>query len=154
MFLNNPVQHSILHFFSFLFPFRGRGSIQKSKQPQWYDVLISCFYIISRIYYFRIMLSAFRFILTFEMILLGESISAVEAERIGLINKVVPEAELDKAESTRPSSLVMESTAKAKEVEAVASRSASELSSSSDSSVDHQFETDQWAKTWDSWGYP
>jgi cyclohexa-1,5-dienecarbonyl-CoA hydratase len=33
----------------------------------------------------------------FEMILLGESISAVEAERIGLINKVVPEAELDKA---------------------------------------------------------
>jgi len=33
----------------------------------------------------------------FEMILLGESISAVEAERIGLINKVVPEAELDTA---------------------------------------------------------
>ncbi len=33
----------------------------------------------------------------FEMILLGESIGAVEAERIGLINKVVPEAELDKA---------------------------------------------------------
>jgi len=33
----------------------------------------------------------------FEMILLGESMSAVEAERIGLINKVVPEAELDKA---------------------------------------------------------
>ena len=32
----------------------------------------------------------------FEMILLGESISAVEAERIGLINKVVPEEELDK----------------------------------------------------------
>jgi enoyl-CoA hydratase/carnithine racemase len=33
----------------------------------------------------------------FEMILLGESIGALEAERIGLINKVVPEAELDKA---------------------------------------------------------
>jgi cyclohexa-1,5-dienecarbonyl-CoA hydratase len=33
----------------------------------------------------------------FEMILLGETIGAAEAERIGLINKVVPEAELDKA---------------------------------------------------------
>jgi cyclohexa-1,5-dienecarbonyl-CoA hydratase len=33
----------------------------------------------------------------FEMILLGETIGALEAERIGLINKVVPEAELDKA---------------------------------------------------------
>ena len=33
----------------------------------------------------------------FEMILLGESITAQEAYRIGLINKVVPEEELDKA---------------------------------------------------------
>ena len=33
----------------------------------------------------------------FEMILLGESITAQEAYRIGLINKVVPEEELDQA---------------------------------------------------------
>jgi cyclohexa-1,5-dienecarbonyl-CoA hydratase len=32
----------------------------------------------------------------FEIVLLGESINAQEAERIGLINKVVPEEELDK----------------------------------------------------------
>ena len=32
----------------------------------------------------------------FEMVLLGESIGAAEAERTGLINKVVPEEELDK----------------------------------------------------------
>ena len=32
----------------------------------------------------------------FELILLGENISANEAERIGLVNKVVPEADLDK----------------------------------------------------------
>jgi len=29
--------------------------------------------------------------------MLGESISAVEAERIGFINKIVPEEDLDKA---------------------------------------------------------
>jgi cyclohexa-1,5-dienecarbonyl-CoA hydratase len=33
----------------------------------------------------------------FELLMLGESISAVEAERIGLINKIVPEEDLDKA---------------------------------------------------------
>jgi cyclohexa-1,5-dienecarbonyl-CoA hydratase len=32
----------------------------------------------------------------FELILLGENISAAEAERIGLVNRTVPEAELDK----------------------------------------------------------
>ncbi len=32
----------------------------------------------------------------FELIVLGENISAAEAERIGLINKVVPEADLDR----------------------------------------------------------
>ena len=31
----------------------------------------------------------------FEMILLGESINAIEAERLGLVNKVVPEEQLD-----------------------------------------------------------
>ena len=33
----------------------------------------------------------------FELLMLGESISAIEAERIGLINKIVPEEDLDKA---------------------------------------------------------
>jgi cyclohexa-1,5-dienecarbonyl-CoA hydratase len=33
----------------------------------------------------------------FELIMLGENISAVEAERLGLINKVVPDTELDTA---------------------------------------------------------
>jgi enoyl-CoA hydratase/carnithine racemase len=33
----------------------------------------------------------------FELLMLGESISAVEAERIGFINKIVPEEDLDKA---------------------------------------------------------
>lgn len=33
----------------------------------------------------------------FELLMLGESISANEAEHIGLINRVVPEEELDKA---------------------------------------------------------
>ena len=33
----------------------------------------------------------------FELLMLGESISAVEAEHIGLINKIVPEEDLDKA---------------------------------------------------------
>jgi enoyl-CoA hydratase/carnithine racemase len=32
----------------------------------------------------------------FEMLLLGESVTAAEAERLGLVNKVVPEEELDK----------------------------------------------------------
>jgi enoyl-CoA hydratase/carnithine racemase len=34
---------------------------------------------------------------TNELLLLGEQISAAEAERIGLINKVVPDAEFDAA---------------------------------------------------------
>jgi len=34
---------------------------------------------------------------TFELILSGDSISAKEAEAIGLVNKVVPEADLEKA---------------------------------------------------------
>jgi len=33
----------------------------------------------------------------FEIVLLGENFSAAEAERIGLVSKVVPDAELDKA---------------------------------------------------------
>ncbi len=32
----------------------------------------------------------------FEIVLLGDNLSATEAERIGLVNKVVPDAELDK----------------------------------------------------------
>jgi len=36
----------------------------------------------------------------FELIMLGENIPAAEAERLGLINKVVPDAELDAATET------------------------------------------------------
>jgi len=46
----------------------------------------------------------------FELILLGENISAQEAESIGLVNKVVPEEELDRAAGELASKLLGKSS--------------------------------------------